>query len=70
VTCIENDGQIFLRLNFQDGCEGEGGGGGGEGGGGMEGGGGRGEGVGGGGRIRDIDPSMDSSGVWNFFADL
>ncbi len=25
---------------------------------------------GGGGRIRDIDPSMDSSGVWNFFADL
>ncbi len=24
----------------------------------------------GGGGIRDIDPSMDSSGVWNFFADL
>jgi hypothetical protein len=35
-------------------------------------GGGRGVGGGmeGGGRIRDIDPSMDSSGVWNFFADL
>ncbi len=23
-----------------------------------------------GGGIRDIDPSMDSSGVWNFFADM
>ncbi len=59
MTCIENDGQIFLRLIFRDGCEGEGGGG--------RGSGERGE---GGGGIRDIDPSMDSSGVWNFFADL
>ncbi len=63
MTCIENDGQIFLRLIFRDGCGGGEGGGGGVGRGrGMEG--------GGGGGIRDIDPSMDSSGVWNFFADL
>ncbi len=46
MTCIENDGQIFLRLIFRVGCEGEGEGRG------------SGEGGGGGGGIRDIDPSV------------